>query len=50
MQDTLRPSFFSRKVQGSLCHTIIVQYMISICGNCFLVGISYVQETQQLEK
>ena len=31
----------------SHCH---VQYLSSICGNCFLVGIFNVQETQQLER
>ena len=46
--DTLRPSFFSREVE--CCQTVMVQHMILICGNCFLVGISYVQETKQLER
>ena len=32
------------------CPTLPVQHLISICGNYFLVGISYVQETQQLER
>ena len=27
------------------CHTLPLQHLISICGYCFLVGISYVQET-----
>ena len=32
------------------CRTLILQHLISICDYCFLVGIFYVQETQQLER
>ena len=32
------------------CSTLPVQHLIAICDYCFLVGISYVQETQQSER